>query len=64
MSNMKISYRDWNPRLDNGDKTLQQVLDTLPANNPEDISSLVRLFENPKSPISFNHGDFKRHFCY
>ncbi len=47
-----ISYRDWNPRLDNGELTLRQVRDTLPANDPEDISKIVKLLENPKSPIA------------
>lgn len=52
MVNKNISYRDWNPGLSNGDKTLREVMDTLPANNPEDISMIVRIFENPKSPIA------------
>jgi hypothetical protein len=48
----EISYKDWNPGLDNGDKTLREIKNTLPANPPEDISQIVKIFENPKSPIA------------
>jgi hypothetical protein len=59
-----VSYRDWNPGLDNGDKTLRQILDTLPANPPEDISRIVRLFENPESPIALKGAvSLERHDC-
>ncbi|MBL0319396.1 MAG: hypothetical protein IPP74_08955 [Alphaproteobacteria bacterium] len=47
------SWKEWFPGLDNGHLTLKQVRDTLPANQPEDIHWLVRLFENPASKISF-----------
>lgn len=65
MANRKrISYRDWNPGLSNGDKTLKQVLDTLPANNPEDISMVVKIFENPKSPVALKGAvNLERHDC-
>ncbi|MDX1949018.1 MAG: hypothetical protein SFT90_00780 [Rickettsiales bacterium] len=59
-----ISYRDWNPRLDNGDKTLEEVRKTLPANSPEDISQIVKLFENPKSPFALKGAvNLERHDC-
>lgn len=48
-----IKWYEWNPGLHNGDLTLQEVIATLPAANPEDIPWLVRLFENPASPIAF-----------
>jgi hypothetical protein len=60
----EISYKDWNPGLDNGHLTLAEVRATLPANNPEEISKIVRLFENPKSPISFKGAvSLDRHDC-
>lgn len=60
----KISYRDWNPGLSNGSEILHDVLATLPANNPEDISTIVRLFENPKSPIALKGAvNLERHDC-
>ncbi len=46
------SWKDWNPGLDNHDQTLGEVLETLPGADPEDISFLVRLIENPKSPFA------------
>lgn len=58
----KISWKDWNPGLDNGHKTLGDVYDTLPGNDPEAINFIVRLFENPKSPIAFKGAiDLERH---
>lgn len=48
----KISYKDWNPGLGNGEKTLAEVKKTLPANSPDDISKIVKLLENPKSPVA------------
>ncbi len=59
-----MSYRDWNPGLNNGDKTLGEVRKTLPANSPEDISKIVKLFENPKSPIALKGAvNLERHDC-
>jgi hypothetical protein len=46
------SYRDWNPGIDNGNKTINDVLSTLPGNDPIDISFFVKLIENPRSPFS------------
>jgi hypothetical protein len=48
----KYPYREWNPGLSNGDLTLGEVKETLPANSPEDISKIVKLLENPASPIA------------
>lgn len=60
----EISYKDWNPGLDNGHLTLAEVRATLPANNPDEISKIVRLFENPKSPIAFKGAvNLDRHDC-
>ncbi len=58
------NYRDWNPGLANGNFTLQQVIDTLPANNPEDISKVVKLFESPESPFALKGAvNLERHDC-
>jgi len=48
----KSSYKDWNPGLSNGKKTLAEMKKTLPANSPDDISRIVRLLENPASPVA------------
>jgi hypothetical protein len=42
----------WNPGLNNGDLTLREVEETLPGNPPEDIGMVVRLLENPESPLA------------
>ena len=47
-----MGYADWNPSLDNGNISLQRVLDTLPGNSPAEISVLVQVLENPRSPFS------------
>lgn len=47
-----MNYAEWNPGIANGTETLQSVLDTLPGNNSIDISWIVRLIENPRSPFS------------
>lgn len=60
----KRIWKEWYPGLDNDRMTLADVQETLPANKPEDISWIVRLFENPKSPIAF-HGaiQLRQHDC-
>ena len=45
-------YMDWNPGLNNGAKTLGAVLKSMPANDQTDISAIVKLFENPASPLA------------
>lgn len=44
---------DWNPGLDNGHRKLADVLATLPGAEQADIHWLVRLIENPRSPLAF-----------
>ncbi|MCJ9430074.1 hypothetical protein [Kordiimonas marina] len=44
---------EWNPGLDHGERTLGEVLETLPGVGPEAIHWLVRLIENPRSPLAF-----------
>ena len=43
-----VSWKDWCPGLDNDERTMRQVLATLPAAPPEAIPWIVRLFENPE----------------
>jgi len=60
----KSDYKDWNPGLANGNKTLAAVIKTLPANEQEDISAIVKLFENPASPIALSGAvSLERHDC-
>lgn len=60
----QISYRDWHPGLDNSNKTLGSVLKTMPANEQQDISAVVKLFENPASPIALPGAvNLERHDC-
>lgn len=47
-----MNYAEWNPGINNGDVTLQSVLDTLPGNDSIDISFWVKLIENPRSPFA------------
>jgi len=49
----KLNWRDWNPGLDNDQQTLAEVLGSMPAAQPEAIPWLVRLLENPASPVAF-----------
>lgn len=59
-----VSWKDWSPGLDNNRMTLKEAQDTLPGNDPEAINFLVRLFENPKSPIAFKGAiSLERHDC-
>lgn len=43
----------WNPGLDNGHMTLREVYSSLPGLLPSQIPLIVRLIENPRSPIAF-----------
>ena len=52
-SQPELRWYEWNPGLHNGERELQQVIDTLPAAKAEDIPWLVRLLENPASQIAF-----------
>lgn len=64
MTNKDISWKEWNPGLDNGTHTLQNIINTLPGNDPDAIHLLIRLFENPESPIAFKGAiTLERHDC-
>jgi len=57
-------WKDWNPMLNNGEKKLGTVLKTMPSNEQQDISSVVKLFENPSSPIALPGAiNLERHDC-
>ncbi|MCH2037810.1 MAG: hypothetical protein MK137_04380 [Rickettsiales bacterium] len=58
------SWKEWAPGLNNDTKTLGEMLETLPGNNPESINFIVRLFENPSSPIALSGAiTLERHDC-
>lgn len=60
----KITWKEWNPGLSNGRKALQTIRNTLPGDEPNQINFLVKLFENPKSPIAFSGAiNLERHDC-
>jgi len=60
----KIAWNQWNPGLDNDNLTLGEVKETLPGADPTDISLLVRLLENPKSPVALTGAaTLERHDC-
>ncbi len=62
--NAPPGWMDWNPGLDNGNKTLRAVIKTMPANEQTDISAIVKLFENPASPIALPGAvNLERHDC-
>ena len=52
-SDNRIKWHEWNPGLHNGERYLQDVINTLPAAKADAIPWLVRLFENPASAIAF-----------
>ena len=45
-------WTEWYPGLENGDCVLGDVLDQLPGLVAEEVPTLVRLFENPASPVA------------
>lgn len=45
-------WREWYPGLENDSQTLGEVMDRLPGFAADEIPALVRLFENPESPIA------------
>lgn len=64
MNKAPIKWREWNPGLDTDHLTLGQLRDTLPGNNPEEISFIVKLLENPNSPIALTGAvTLARHDC-
>lgn len=50
--NHRVSWKHWNPGLDNDHMTLGEVLATMPAVAASDVPWIIRLFENPASPIA------------
>jgi hypothetical protein len=57
-------WQNWLPGLKNGSKKLKTALKTMPANDQQDISGVVKLFENPKSPIALPGAvSLERHDC-
>ncbi|ASP35086.1 hypothetical protein [Labrenzia sp. VG12] len=47
-----LNWRHWNPGLDNDHLTLEEVLRSLPAAPPDAIPRIIRLIENPSSPVA------------
>lgn len=61
---MTPSWKTWHPGLANDHLTLSQVRATLPGNPASDISFLVKMLENPKSPIALTGAvTLARHDC-
>lgn len=50
---MVLPHHAWLPGLSNGELTLKDMLATLPGNKPIAIHPLIRLCENPASPLAF-----------
>lgn len=48
-----LNWKDWSPGLDINERKLGPVAATLPGAPPEKIPWLVRLLENPASPVAF-----------
>lgn len=46
-------WAEWFPGLDTDELTLRELYLTIPGFPPEEIHPMVRLFENPSSPIAF-----------
>lgn len=58
------SWKEWTPGVKSETQTLREILATLPGNNPDSINFLVRLFENPSSPIALSGAiSLERHDC-
>lgn len=59
-----VLAEDWQPGLDIEELSLRAVLDSLPGFGPNDVDSVVRLFENPESRYAFPGAvNLKRHDC-
>jgi hypothetical protein len=65
MTSMTEAASDWVPGFRMEDtRTLGEVLETLPANRPDEIDDLVRLLENPASPYALPGAvSLERHDC-
>jgi hypothetical protein len=58
------SWRDWAPGLDNDGLSLGTARAALPGESPEKIHPLIRLFENPQSPLALPGAvSLARHDC-
>jgi hypothetical protein len=58
------TYQDWAPGLDNDHLLLRDVRQSLPGNMPAEISPIVKLFENPCSPLALRGAvSLERHDC-
>ncbi len=52
-SNTQTKYwTEWFPGLNNDQLTLRQALDSLPGLEQTDVPDIVKLFENPESPVA------------
>lgn len=61
---MTADWKKWNPGLDNDHLTLGEVKSSLPGAKQQDINIIVRLLENPKSPIALKGAvTLERHDC-
>ncbi|NDF11493.1 MAG: hypothetical protein EB060_01580 [Proteobacteria bacterium] len=59
-----VPWNQWNPGLTNDELTLGQVKETLPGANPDDIGFMVKLLENPASPLALTGAvSLERHDC-
>lgn len=47
------SWAEWYPGLDTDDVVLRDLYRKMPGFPPEAVASMVRLFENPDSPVAF-----------
>lgn len=65
LATMSDAAAGWTPGLRLNDaRTLGEVLETLPANRPDEIDALVRLLENPASPYALPGAvSLERHDC-
>lgn len=59
-----LKWNQWNPGLDNDHRTMQEVIDTLPAAPPSAIPEEIKILENPDSPWAFPGAiNLERHDC-
>ena len=63
-TNDQLRWHEWNPGLDNDHLTLAEVMDTLPASDPNDVPWQVKLLENPDGWFAFPGAiSLMRHDC-
>jgi len=59
-----LEWDEWNPGLDTDTMTLGGVLETMPANNSDDVPEIIRRYENPESPDALPGAiSLERHDC-